>query len=66
MTLAGRVWNSIESGERLELLQHCAMRMSDSLRMHESTLTWDSLLPSTQEDLLEVDFSEILGRDVTP
>ena len=66
MKLAGKVWNTLPQQERFQLLRACRSELSDSLKEHESTLKWDELWPLTQDALLKVDFSAILGRDVAP
>jgi len=68
MILAEQVWDTLSVIDRLELL-HCACARAHrnlGLLTFEATLDWDKLLPSTQKDLLNVDWSIVLGRDVTP
>lgn len=66
MKLAGRVWDSLLPWERLSLLRHCKTIMTESIKQHESTLRWNELWPLRQDELLEIDFCAILGRDVQP
>lgn len=66
MVLAGRVWNTLDADERMRLLRHCGTITHESIKQHEVTLSWNKLMPVTQNDLLAIDFSDILGRDVAP
>ena len=66
MSLAGKVWNTLSVIDRLSLLASARRGGSSGILEHEAKLQWDKLLPSTQLDLLAVDWSVILGRDVTP
>lgn len=66
MELAGKVWNSLQADERMRLLRQCTTITSNSIKQMESQMKWQKLMPVTQRDLLSVDFSAILGRDVTP
>lgn len=66
MKLAGRVWNQLDEEDRLCLLEYCKTLKSEKIKMLESKLNWNSLMPVTQNDLLEIDFSEALGKDVQP
>lgn len=66
MKLGGLVWNKLSIDERIRLLRHCASITYESTKNYEATLKWDKLMPVTQRDLLNVDFSSVLGRDVCP
>jgi len=66
MVLAGRVWNSLDSDDRMLLLRHCNTITHEDIKKHETSLLWDKLMPVTQNDLLSLDFCEVLGRDVIP
>lgn len=66
MKLAGKVWDTLEEHERLYLLRHCNTISHESIKKHESTLKWKQLMPVTQRDLLGIDFSGVLGREVQP
>lgn len=66
MLLAGRAWNKLPSTERLELLYASSPNKNAAIAEMESELKWDTLLPSSQKALLEVDFSMVLGRDAQP
>lgn len=66
MTLAGRVWNTLNFDDRLRLLRHCGTITHEEIKRYEATLRWSALMPVTQNDLLAINFSGILERDVTP
>jgi len=66
MTYAGRVWNTLDEDEKRLLLVWTYPKRSDALLNLESKLTWDGLLPSTQRDLMERNWSQILDRNVRP
>ncbi len=66
MKLAGVAWNLLSKEERLLLLRHCHTITYESIKKHEASLTWDALMQVTQDDLLNVDFSMVLRRDVQP
>ena len=66
MKLLGRVWNTLPQHERMTLLRHCKTVMSENIKQHESTLDWDALWPLRQDELLELDASAILHRDLQP
>lgn len=66
MKLAGKVWNTLSREDRMRLLAHCLSLKSDEIKKYESGLRWNDLMPVTQNDLLNVDFSSALGRDVQP
>ena len=66
MKLLGIVWNSLPQHERMMLLRHCKTVMSENIKKHESTLSWDQLWPMRQDELTDVPAEEILGRDLAP
>ncbi len=66
MKLAGKVWDTLSRGDREQLLAHCLSLKSVQIKKYESGLRWNELMPVTQDDLLKVDFSVVLGRDVQP
>lgn len=66
MKLIGIVWNTLPQHERLTLLRHCKTIMTESIKQHESTLTWGELWPMRQDELCEVDAETILRRDLAP
>jgi hypothetical protein len=66
MSLAGKVWKTLDTNDRYLLLSSAYPNRSDILHDLESQKDWNELLPSTQKDLTDVDWSGILGRDVTP
>jgi hypothetical protein len=66
MTYAGIVWNSLDTNDRYILLSFAYPRRSDAILDLESRKGWNDLLPSTQDDLTDVDFCSVLGRDVQP
>lgn len=66
MTLAGVVWDKLSREERILLLRHCKTITHESIKEHESSLKWDELWPITQDDLLNVDFEIVLGRNAVP
>lgn len=66
MTLGGRVWNTLDENDRYLLLSATYPRRSEELLDLESSKNWNALLPSTQSDLLDRDWSMILDRNVRP
>lgn len=66
MTLAGKVWNTLDENDRYLLLHATYPNRSDVLLDAESMMNWNRLLPSTQNDLLDRDWSMILDRNVEP
>ena len=66
MKLAGRVWNTLDEDDRMALLRNCNIITHESIKKIEVTRKWEDLWPMTQDALLEVDFSRVLGRDVQP
>ncbi len=66
MKLMGRVWNSLPQHERLTLLRHCQTEMAESIKQHESRLSWDELWPMRQDELCDVDAESVLRRDLQP
>lgn len=66
MKLIGRAWNSLDGADRMILLRQCDPILSESLMQHESTLAWDELWPMRQDNLGQLNFSAILGRDLAP
>ena len=66
MTLAGKVWKNLDENDRYLLLSTAYPKRSDALLDLESQKEWNELLPSTQQDLENVDFCGVLRRDVQP
>lgn len=67
MTLAGIIWDKeIDEEERAYLLVTLYPNRSDKLITLESRKSWKDLLPSTQDELLNLDWSMLLGRDLQP
>lgn len=66
MSLAGKVWNKIDTNDRYLLLSAAFPYRSDAISDLESLKKWAELLPSTQQTLTNVDWCQILGRDVAP
>ena len=69
MVLGGKVWNeTLGKDDRKALLRavYPDRTWEKNLIEFESKRKWDDLLPSTQKDLLERDWSMILDRDVRP
>lgn len=66
MKLLGRIWNTLPQHERMTLLRHCKTIMTESIKQHESTLSWDELWPMRQDELCEVDAESILHRALAP
>lgn len=66
MKLAAIVWNKLSIDDRIRLLRHCKTITYESTKNYEATLKWNRLMPVTQRDLLDVDFSFVLGRDIQP
>lgn len=44
-------WNDLSNARRIALLAICYPTRSVSLLKYEATLTWDKLLPSTQQEV---------------
>jgi hypothetical protein len=65
---ARKIWNRLSKADRKEVLKYRQVWNpgSDELFELESGLKWDKLLPSTQDKLVGVDLSMILGREVSP
>lgn len=67
MTLGGIVWNrDLDIEDREAILRSAYPNRLPSLIGFESHKKWQDLLPSTQKDLLDYNWSVILGRDVQP
>jgi hypothetical protein len=66
MKLLDRVWNILPQHERLTLLRHCKTVMAESIKQHESSLSWDELWPMRQDELCDVDIEAVLHRDLQP
>ena len=66
MKLVGKVWKNPDENDRYLLLAAVYPNRSDIFHDLESQKEWNELLPSTQNDLISVDWFAILGRDVTP
>ena len=66
MKLLGRVWNTLPQHERMTLLRHCKTVMSENIKKHESTLTWDELWPMRQDEPCAVDAESVLNRELAP
>lgn len=66
MILAGKVWNDLDENERAHLLIAVYPQRSDVVIKLESEKRWCDLLPSTQKDLTNVSWSDVLDYDVTP
>lgn len=66
MKLMGRVWDVLPQHERLTLLRHCTTSMAESIKQHESTLSWGELWPLRQDELCEVDAESVLKRALAP
>ena len=66
MSLAGKVWKILDTDDRYLLLSATYPNRSDAILDLESQREWNQLLPSTQQDLTDIDWSATLGRDVQP
>jgi hypothetical protein len=66
MSLAGKVWKTLDANDRYLLLSAAFPNRSDAILDLESQKGWNDLLPSTQQDLTDVDWSAILARNVQP
>lgn len=66
MILAGVVWDKLSKPDRSKLLRIAYPERTEYLINFEAKLRWQKLLPSTQQDVSDVDFNSVLGRDVTP
>jgi hypothetical protein len=66
MVLGGKVWNTLDRDDRKALLVATYPNRSQSIVKLESKRQWNDLLQSTQKDLLDVDWSMVLDRDVRP
>lgn len=54
-----QTWNELEVAQRARLLKAAYPHRSVELIAHEASLRWGKLLPSTQDDLRKLDWSEI-------
>ena len=66
MSLAGKVWKTLDINDRYILLSATYPNRSDAILDLESQKEWGDLLPSTQQDLTDVDWSAVLGKNVQP
>lgn len=66
MSLAGKVWKILDTDDRYLLLSATYPNRSDAILDLESQREWNQLLPSTRQDLTDIDWSATLGRDVEP
>ena len=66
MSLAGKVWKTLDKNDRYLLLSAAFPNRSDDILDLESLKRWDDLLPSTRQGLTDVDWSAILSRNVQP
>jgi len=65
--IAKRVWNRLSKTDRKTiLLDRRVWREGSGIPDYECGLKWDKLLPSTQDRLVGIDFSMILGKEVSP
>lgn len=56
-----RVWSRLEPGQRKLLIFHIYPNRAEQIVELESRKQWKELLPSTQQDLRDVNWSEILS-----
>ena len=66
MTLAACIWSTLDTNDRYLLLSTAFPNRSDTILDIESQTKWSKLLPSTQQTLTDINWSDALGRDVTP
>jgi len=66
MNIYKKIWNRLSKADRKTILLHRKVWSSPELVKMESGLSWDKLLPSTQDKLTGLDFSMILGKEVSP
>lgn len=66
-TLYKKIWNHLSKADRKTILLYRRVWQKGSALFDlEAGLKWDKLLPSTQEKLIGLDFSCILGKEVSP
>jgi hypothetical protein len=56
------LWNKLSPSERSSLLSLCWSLASIETKSYEASLTWDKLMPVTQDDLCKVDWQDVLSR----
>jgi hypothetical protein len=63
-----KVWNRLSKADRRKILLSRRVWNADSTELVEleSGFKWDKLIPSTQDKLTGLDFSQILGKEVSP
>ena len=66
MASDAKVWNTLHPDYRKVILIACYPARSRAIAVLESRKDWNDLLPSTQEDLSEMNWSMVLRRDVRP
>jgi hypothetical protein len=64
---AKKIWNRLTKADRKTiLLDRRVWPQVSVIPEYECGLKWDKLLPSTQGRLVGLDFSMILGKEVSP
>jgi hypothetical protein len=59
-----KIWGKLVPQERMSLLSHCYSLASIETKSYEATLSWDKLMPTTQNDLFKVDWQKVLSKDL--